>query len=56
MNTREAAEDDAHCFQKLKCIVLGIEAEIYMGKFNFHSEFCAAWRKLHYNFLKDMLA
>ena len=58
--TREAAEDNAKCFQELKRIVQGTEAEVYVDEFNVHSEFRAAWRKLYNTFLgagaKDTLA
>ena len=58
--TREAAEDNARCFQELKRIVQGTEAEVYVDEFNVHSEFRAAWRKLYNTFLgagaKDTLA
>ncbi len=49
--TRKAAEDNAQCFLKLKCIVQGTEAEVYVDKVNPHSEFRAAWRKLYNTFL-----
>ncbi len=47
----EAAEDNAQCFQELKCIVQGTEAEVYVDEFIVHSEFCAVWRKLYNTFL-----
>ncbi len=40
--TCKAMEDNAQCFQELKRIVKGIEAEVYVDKFNICSEFCAA--------------
>lgn len=40
--TCEATEDNAPCFQELKCIVQGTEAEVYIDEFNVHSEFSAA--------------
>ncbi len=40
--THEAAEDNACCFQELKHILQGTKAEVYIDKFNVHSEFCAA--------------
>ncbi len=56
--THKAAEDNAQCFQELKCIVQGTKAKVYVDKFNIHSEFYAAWRKLYNSFLgarvKDM--
>ncbi len=58
--TRKAAEENAQCFQELKCIVQGTEAVVYFDKFNIHSEFWAPWRKLCNTFLgtgaKDGLA
>ncbi len=58
--TRKAVEDNACCFQELKRIVQGTEAKVYIDKFNVHSEFRAAWRKLYNTFLgagaKDTLA
>ncbi len=58
--TREAAEDNAQCFQELKRIVQGTKAEVYVDKFNVHLEFRAARRKLYNTFLgagaKDTLA
>ncbi len=44
--TRKAAEDNARCFLELKRIVQATEAEVYVDKFNLHSEFRAAWSKL----------
>ncbi len=35
--TRKEAEDNAICFQELKCIVQGTKAEVYVDKFNMHS-------------------
>ncbi len=46
MYTCKAAEDNARCFQELKHIVQGTEAEVYVDEFNIHSVFCAVWRKL----------
>ncbi len=51
MYTCKAAEDNTCCFQELKCILQGNEDEEYLDKFNLHSEFQAAWRKLDNNFL-----
>ncbi len=60
MYAHEAAEDNVCCFQELKCIMQGTKAKVYVDKFNLHSEFCAAWRKLYNTFLgsgaKDKLA
>ncbi len=39
--THEAAEDNACCFQELKCIVQGTKAEVYVDEYNIHSEFRA---------------
>ncbi len=58
--TCKEAEDNAQCFQELKCFVQGTEAEVYIDNFNVHSEFQASWRKLYNIFLgtgtKDTLA
>ncbi len=53
MYTCKATEVDAHCFQELKGVVQGTEAEVYMDKFNVYLEFCAAWRKLYNTFLRS---
>ncbi len=34
--THKAEEDNACCFQELKCIVHGTEAEVYVDEFNVH--------------------
>ncbi len=36
--THEAAEDNAWCFQELKCIVQVTKAEVYIYEFNVHSD------------------
>ncbi len=58
--THKDAEDDVTCFQKLKHIVQGTKAEVYVDEFTIHWEFSAAWRKLYNTFLgtgaKDTLA
>ncbi len=37
--THKAAEDNAQCFQELKCIVQGTDAKVYVDKFNVPLEF-----------------
>ncbi len=58
-STYKAVENNAQCFLELKRIVQGTKAEVYVDKFNLHSKFRAAWRKLYNTFLsigaKDML-
>ncbi len=58
--TCKATEDNACCFQELKCIFWGTEAEVYVDEFNTHSKFCVAWKKLKNTLLgsssKDILA
>ncbi len=49
--TLKAAEDNAQCFQELKCIVQETEAEVYFDELNIHLECCAAWRKLYNTYL-----
>ncbi len=42
-------EDNALSFQKLKHIIQGTVAEVYMDKFNLHSDFHAACTKIYNN-------
>ncbi len=60
MYTCKVAEDNTQCFQVIKHIVQGTEAEVDVDEFNIHSELCTAWRKLYNTFLgsvaKYMLA
>ncbi len=52
MYTCNVAEDNVICFKELKGIKQGTMTKVYMDEFNFHLEFCTAWRNLYHTFLE----